>query len=128
MKPGLIISAALVTLLAEWAIANLALRITGVPKGFPPFTFLPILSGVAGGFFLASLAYAIIRANFSQPQQSFLFVAVITLAVSFALPLRLSFTKSKRFAGVTPAAQITLVLMHSLVAAAATIVLTRVPR
>lgn len=33
---------------------------------------------------------------------------VAALAVSFALPLRLSFTKSKRFAGGTPSAQIRL--------------------
>jgi hypothetical protein len=71
MKPDLIIFAALATLLAEWAMANLALRMTGVPKGFPPFTFWPILSGVAGGFMLASLAYAVIGAYFSQPQRIF---------------------------------------------------------
>jgi hypothetical protein len=127
MKLGLIISAALLTLLAEWAMANLALRVTGVPRDFPPFTFLPILSGVAGGFMLTSLAYAVIAAYFSQLQRIFLFVAVIAVGVSVALPLRLSFTKSQRFAGVTPAAQITLGLMHSVVAAGATIALARAP-
>ena len=96
--------------------------------GFPPFAFLPILSGVAGGFLLASIAYAVIRASFAQPDRVFLFVAVIELALSFALPLRLSFTKSQRFAGVTPAAQIALVLMHSVVAASATVVMTRLTR
>jgi hypothetical protein len=35
----------------------------------------------------------------------FLFVAVCALALSFALPIRLSFTKSHRFAGVTPSGQ-----------------------
>jgi hypothetical protein len=45
-----------------------------------------------------------------------LFIAVGVLALSFALPLRLSFAESDRFAGVTPSAQMVLVLMHTVVA------------
>ena len=65
---------------------------------------------------LAALAYAVIRPMTKQPEKVFLFVAIITLALSFALPLRLSFTRSPRFAGVTPTAQMILVLMHTVVA------------
>lgn len=92
------------------------LRLTQVPKDFPPFTFLPILSGCVGGAVLASLTYAVLKAVSSQPERIFLFVAVAALALSFSLPLRLSFTKSARFAGVNPRAQIILVLMHTVVA------------
>jgi hypothetical protein len=45
------------------------------------------------------------------------------LALSFALPLRLSFTKSHRFAGVTPSAQAMLVLMHTVIATVAVVTL-----
>jgi putative flippase GtrA len=106
-------------------IAAAGMRFTGVPKGFPPFTSLPILSGVVGGFLLASVVYAILRLVSSQPDRAFFFAAIIALALSFALPLRLSFTKSKRFAGVTPAAQMVLALMHTVVATSVVTVLTR---
>ncbi len=98
-------------------IAWAGFRLTHVPKGFPPFTFLPILSGAVGGAVFGSIVYALIQAFSKQPEKTFLFVAVVVLALSFALPLRLSFTKSTRFTGVTPAAQMILVLMHSVVAA-----------
>jgi hypothetical protein len=52
-------------------------------------------------------------------------VSIGILALSFMLPLRLSFTKSKRLAGVTPSAQMTLAPMHTVIAAAAVTVLTR---
>jgi hypothetical protein len=129
MRTSLLIAiAALTAFLVDYGVAQVALRITGVPKDFPPFTLLPILSGVIGGFLFGSVAYAIIRASFVRPERVFLFVAVTALALSFSLPLRLSFTKSRRFAGATPAAQIALVLMHSVVASATTIALTRVIR
>lgn len=100
----------------DFLIGRAGLRWTHVPKDFPPFTLLPILSGAVGGPLLAAGVYAIIRAVSKQPDRVFLFVAIAALVVSFALPLRLSFTKSKRFAGVTPTAQIVLVLMHTVVA------------
>jgi len=99
-------------------IGSMGLRFANVPKGFPPFTLLPILSGAIGGPLLATFAYAAIRSVSERPDRTFLFVAIATLALSFALPIRLSFTKSKRFAGVTPAAQMMLVLMHTVVATA----------
>jgi uncharacterized membrane protein len=120
-----VVPVAILAFLVDYLIAAAAMRFTGVPKGFPPFTFLPILSGVIGGFLLASLAYAIIRLISSQPDRTFLLIAIIALAVSFALPLRLSFTKSKRFAGATPAAQMVLALMHTVIATSAVTVLTR---
>lgn len=100
----------------DFLIAQAGIRLTSVPKDFPPFTALPILSGAVGGPLLAFLTYAVIRLAAKQPEKIFLFVAVGVLALSFGLPLRLSFTKSARFAGVTPAAQIILVLMHTVVA------------
>ncbi len=106
-------------------MAAVAVRFTGVPKGFPPFTTLPLLSGVLGGFLCASAVYALVRTVSSQPDRVFFFVSIAFLALSFALPLRLSFTKSPRFSGVTPAAQMTLALMHTVIATAAITVLTR---
>jgi hypothetical protein len=106
-------------------VAALAMRFTGVPKHFAPFTSLPLLSGVVGGFLGASAVYALIRAVSEQPNRVFFFVSIAVLALSFGLPLRLSFTKSRRFVGVTPAAQMTLALMHTMIATAAVTVLTR---
>jgi hypothetical protein len=68
------------------------------------------------GAVLASLSYAIIRAVSRQPEKAFFFVAVVALILSFASPLRLSFTTSAGFAGVTPAAQMILVLTQTVVA------------
>ena len=109
-------------------IALAGLRFTRVPSDFPPFTLLPILSGCVGGVVMASLTYAILKAVSSQPERMFLFVAVCALALSFALPLRLSFTKSRRFAGVTPSAQAMLVLMHTVVATVAVVTLSADPK
>jgi len=75
-----------------------------------------ILSGAAGGIVLASIGYAIAQAISDRPERTFLFIAIAALVISFALPIRLSFSKSHRFAGVTPTAQILLVLMHTIVA------------
>lgn len=111
----------------DYLIGRAGLRWTQVPKDFPPFTLLPILSGAVGGPLLAAGVYAFIRAVSRQPDRVFLFVAVAALVLSFALPLRLSFTKSKRFAGVTPSAQIVLVLMHTVVAAASVAALLAKP-
>ena len=122
------LGAALLVWGLETLIAQFALRITGVPKGFPPFTTLPLLSGVVGGFLLAAMAYAVIGLVAAHPHRVFFFVAIATLALSFALPLRLSFTKSKRFAGVTPSAQMFLALMHTVVATGAVTALTTARR
>ncbi len=100
----------------DFALGQAGIRIAQVPRTFPPFTALPILSGAIGGPVLASLTFAIIQAVARQPEKPFLFTAIFVLALSFALPLRLSFTKSARFAGVTPTAQMILVLMHTVVA------------
>ena len=104
---SLVISAAVMTFLVVWGLAILAKNVTGVPKDFPPFTALPLLSGVAGGFLGAAVVYAVVRVSSTNPDRIFFFVAITFLALSFALPIRLSFTKSHRFAGVTPSAQMT---------------------
>jgi hypothetical protein len=106
-------------------IAAMATRLTGVPKGFPPFTTLPLLSGVFGGFICASAVYALIKVVSAQPDRTFFFVSIVVLALSFGLPVRLGFTKSRRFSGVTPAAQMTLALMHTVIATSVITVLTR---
>ena len=108
-------------------IALAGLRFTNVPSDFPPFTLLPILSGCVGGVVMASLTYAVLKLVSAHPERMFLFVAVGALALSFALPLRLSFTKSHRFAGVTPSAQAMLVLMHTVVATVAVVMLLADP-
>ncbi|NYF80615.1 hypothetical protein [Granulicella arctica] len=128
---SIVFLAALATFGIVWGVSIIALRLTGVPKDFPPFTALPLLSGVIGGFLGASIVYALIAAFAQHPSRTFFFVAIAALAISFGLPLRLSFTKSHRFAGVTPAAQMTLALLHTIIATTAVTVLTRgtnVPR
>ena len=122
----LIIFTAFATFLVVWALSIFAMKATGVPDGFPPFTAPPLASGVAGGFLGASVVYAILKAWAANPDRMFFFVAIAFLALSFALPLRLSFTKSSRFGGVTPAAQMTLALFHTIIAASSVTALTRI--
>ena len=117
-------AAAIIALLVDLAIGALALRFTGVPRNFPPFTFLPLLSGTVGGTILASVVYCLIRAVAQNPDRLFFFVSLGVFALALGLPLRLSFTHSPRFAGVTPAAQMVLVLMHAVVAAVSVVLLT----
>jgi hypothetical protein len=111
----------------DLAIGTAAPKFTRVPQDFPPFTFLPILSGTVGGAILASLVYSILRIATRNPDRTFFFVSLGVFALSLALPLRLSFTHSHRFAGVTPSAQMVLVLMHAIVAVVSFIVLTAAP-
>ena len=112
----------------DFVIARVGVRLTDVPGDFPPFTLLPILSGCVGGVLMASLTYAVLKAVSGQPERMFLFVAVAALCLSFLLPLRLSFTRSPRFAGVTPSAQVILVLMHAVVATTAVVALLADPK
>lgn len=120
-----VILAAVMTFLVVWGAAILARNLTAVPKDFPPFAALPLLSGVAAGFLGAAAVYAMVRSSSTNPDRIFFFVAITFLALSFALPIRLSFTKSHRFAGVTPAAQMTLALFHAFIAASSVTVLTK---
>ena len=112
------------TFLVVWLMAVVALRVTGVPKGFPPFTLLPLLSGVVGGYVGASAVYLLLRLTVHRPDRTMFFVSIAVLALSFGLPLRLSFTKSPRFAGVTPSAQMVLALLHTTIATCAVAALT----
>ena len=123
-----VVLAAVITFFVVWGIATLAGNVTGVPKTFPPFTALPLLSGVVGGFCGAAAVYAVVRSSSTDPDRIFLLIAITFLALSFALPIRLSFTKSRRFAGVTPAAQMTLALLHTIIATSSVTALTRVGR
>ncbi|MGH9622317.1 MAG: hypothetical protein ACRD45_21745 [Bryobacteraceae bacterium] len=75
----------------------------------------------------ATLAYAVVKFTSCYPNRTFLLITVVALAISFALPVHLSFTKSKHFAGVTNSAQMVLVLMHTVLATSAVTVLTRSP-
>ena len=61
------------------------------------------------------------------PDRLFFFVTLAVFACSLALPLRLSFTRSQRFAGVTTSAQMVLVLMHAIVAVVTFLSLTAKP-
>ncbi len=121
-----VVLTAVTTFFVVCGIAALARNVTGVPKDFPPFTALPLLSGVVGGFCGGAAVYAIVRASSTNPDRAFLFITVSFLALSFALPIRLSFTTSRRFAGATPSAQMMLVLLHTVVATSTVIALTRV--
>ncbi len=116
--------AAFVALVVDLAIGAAASRLTGVPRDFPPFTFYPLLSGTVGGTILASVVYATIRASAQNPDRIFFFVSLGVFALALGLPLRLSFTRSVRFAGVTPSAQMVLVLMHAVVATVSFVILT----
>lgn len=116
--------AAVIAFALDMGIGVAAPPLTAVPRDFPPFTFLPILSGTVGGTILASLVYSILRASVAVPDRAFLFLTLAVFTLSLALPLRLSFTRSPRFAGVTPAAQMALVLMHAVVATVSLIALT----
>lgn len=116
-------AAGTVALIVDWAIGAAAPRLTHVPQDFPPFTFLPILSGAFGGAILASVTYSLLKAFSKQPDRTFFFVVAACLAFSFLLPLRLSFTKSPRFVGVTTSAQMVLILMHTIVATVSVVTL-----
>lgn len=120
----LTLMAGAIALVLDLAIGTAAPRFTRVPQDFPPFTFLPILSGTVGGAILASLVYSLIRAASRAPDRLFFFVTLGVFAVSLGLPLRLSFTRSLRFAGVTPSAQMVLVLMHAIMAVVSFVTLT----
>jgi ABC-type transport system involved in cytochrome c biogenesis permease subunit len=106
-------------------IAAVCVRITGVARTFPPFAFWPILTGSLAGALLTTGVFAIVRASVIRPGRVFLFIVLVCSAVSYALPLRPSFTRSARFAGITPAAQVTLVVMHTVVATMSVVLLTR---
>lgn len=117
--------ASLIAFCLTYPVARGAVMLTAVPKDFPPFTALPILSGVVIAPMVAASIYAAIKlANPSDPDRIFFFVTLAVFALSLGLPLRLSFTQSARFAGVTPQAQMILVLLHAIVAVCTFLALT----
>jgi hypothetical protein len=119
--------AALIAFIIDFALGFIGTKLTGVPSDFPPFTLLPILSGTVGGAVAAALVYSVLRFVSPVPDRLFFFVSLAVFALSLSLPLRLSFTHSARFAGVTPGAQMMLVLMHAVVAVVSVIALTARP-
>ena len=119
--------AGVIALAVDLALGTAAPRFTRVPQDFPPFTFLPILSGTVGGAILASVVYSIIKLASPNPDRIFFFVVLGVFALSLGLPLRLSFTRSHRFASATPSAQMVLVLMHAVVATVSFVALTTKP-
>ena len=123
----LTLAAGVIALALDLAIGTMAPRLTRVPQDFPPFTFLPILSGALGGAVFASVVYSILRIAARNPDRLFFFISLGVFALSLGLPLRLSFTRSPRFAGVTPSAQMVLVLMHAVVAVVSFVTLTARP-
>lgn len=123
-------SLTLVEILSRFALAvailvplNLVLgfvfaRLTGVPKDFPPFSPLPIVSGSVGGPLIVTLGYLalwLVISNQRLLNAVFVAAGVLLLVWSYSLPRRLSFTKSPRFAGATVAAQFSLGFLHTLV-------------
>jgi len=93
-------------------------RVTGMPRGFPPFTFLPLLVGCVTGPLYSTIGYVLFWLTIDdQSVLNTVFVAagVVLLVLSWGLPLRLSYTKSPRFAGATVPAQLTLGLLHAVV-------------
>ncbi len=92
-------------------------RLTGVPKDFPPFSPLPIISGSVGGPLIATLGYLalwLLIPNQGLLNAVFIVVGMALLVWSYRLPRRLS-ARSPRFAGVTVPAQIALGFLHTLV-------------
>ncbi len=116
--------AGVIAFVVDFAIGTAAPRFTHVPDNFPPFTVLPVLSGTVGGAICASFGYSLIKLVARNPDRVFFFVALGVFTLALGLPLRLSYTKSHRFAGVTPSAQMVLVLMHAVVATVSFVTLT----
>jgi hypothetical protein len=97
------------------AIGALAQQWTGVPAGFPPFTFLPLTAACWGGALLGTLVYGLLCRFCPHPKRWMWLLGTLVIALSLYLPYRLSYTQSQRFAGVTPSAQLVLVVMHLVV-------------
>lgn len=100
------------------ALGFVLARLTGVPKDFPPFSPLPIISGSVGGPLIATFGYLalwLLIPNQVLLNAVFALAGVVLLVASYSLPRRLSFTRSPRFAGVTVAAQLALGFLHTLV-------------
>ncbi len=92
--------------------------LTGVPKGFPPFSFLPLVTGCIIGPLLSTAGYLLLWLLI--PNQGLLHAVFVAAGVgllvwSYRLPRRLSFTRSPRFAGVTVPAQFALGFLHTIV-------------
>ena len=130
-KPGLLfrglVAGALSTVL-DLGVANVGKYLFDAPDTFAPFTFLPILSGGLGGAVGATGVYALLLRFSRRPAQTFRLVAGGVLLASFYLPTRLLVSKSSRFAGATMPVILTMMVMHTVVAATSVYVLTRPTR
>jgi hypothetical protein len=108
-----------------WVMAQIASQTTGVPEAFPPFTWAPLATACFGGAVLGTAIYQLLRKITRWANPIFVGLAILTVSGSLALPYRLGYTQSKRFAGATPSAQGVLVLMHLVVAGLVTTSLVR---
>jgi hypothetical protein len=106
-------------------VARISAAITKAPRKFAPFTWLPIITGCFGGAFLAAAVFYLLHFVFEQPQTPFITVSALALLASFHLPFRLTNHRSPRFAGATLPMQLTLCLMHTIVAAISVFALVR---
>lgn len=109
--------AAVSATVVNFVIAKVAGRLTNASPEFAPFTFLPIAAGGFGGALSASLIFYGLQLVFDRPQLVFVVVSAVVLLASFHLPFRLTEHRSPRFAGATLPMQLTLCLMHAVVAA-----------
>jgi hypothetical protein len=109
-------------------LGQIFLRVTGVPANYPPLTPLPLLSGAVGGSLISALGYLLLS-SVIKDQKTFQTVliglAILLLIVSFSLPLRLSYTQSARFVGVTVFAQFSQAFLHCVVVGTNLFVLLR---
>jgi hypothetical protein len=118
----------LVSFAAAMGIALVAQQSTGVPEGFPPFTVGPVAAACFGSAVLGSGVFLLLRRLTRRPERWMWWISAVVIAGSLALPYRLGYTQSKRFAGATPAAQSVLVLLHLIVGGTVTTALTMRPR
>ncbi len=102
---------------AAYLIARAGAKLTGAARAFAPFTLLPVASGGFGGAIAASVIFWILSLVFKSPQTIFVAISTVALLASFHLPFRLTNHRSPRFAGARLSMQLTLCLMHTVVAA-----------
>lgn len=130
-KPSLLlrglVAGALSTVL-DLGVANVGRYLFDAPQTFAPFTLLPILSGGLGGALGATGVYALLLRFSRRPVGTFRLLAGGVLVASFYLPTRLLVSKSSRFAGASMPIILTMMIMHTVVAATSVYVLTRPTR
>lgn len=100
-------------------IAFVATWLTKAPPTFAPFTAAPILTGCFGGALLAALVF------YCTPRNLFITIATAALFASYHLPYQIAYSTSLRFEGLTLPMQVTLGIMHTVVAITAICIFCR---